>query len=395
VSEPVSKFPRSQAAIAGIGSTEFSRESGVSVFTLATRAIKAAVADAGLTVGDIDGLATFGANDSVAPNVLAQALGVQSMSWYVDQFYGGSVAMSVLGQAALAVSAGIADCVVCYRALNGRSEMRLNGSALSSASAGRLPWDIAAKLPTGVIAPAQEIAFAARSHMERFGTTSEDLGRIALLSRNHALDNERAMMRTPMTMDEYLASRWIVEPFRKFDCCLETDGAVAVVVVSTERAKDLPHRPVTIRGAAWGGGVNVVNNGHTDLSESPAKLIAPRLYSSAGLGPADIDFAELYDCFTYTVLSQIEGYGFAQPGGVPDKLVDGEFDRDGGALPINTHGGLMSEGYIHGMNHVYEAVEQIRGDAGIRQLEKHDVALVTGQLGYVSGYSSAAVLVGA
>ena len=388
----VSKFPRSQSAIVGIGCTEFSKESGVSVFTLATRAIKAAVEDAGLKVSDVDGLATFGANDSVAPNVLAQALGMQSMSWYVDQFYGGSVSMSVLGQAALAVSAGVADCVVVYRALNGRSEMRLNGSAMSTA---RLPWDIANKLPTGIIAPAQEIALAARSHMERFGTTSEDFGRIALLSRTHALDNERAMMRKPITMDDYLASRWIADPFRKLDCCLETDGAVAVVVVTTERAKDLPHRAVTIRGAAWGGGINVVNNGHTDLSESPAKLIAPRVYAAAGLSPKDIDFAELYDCFTYTVLSQIEGYGFAEPGGVPDMLRDGKFDRQGGVVPVNTHGGLMSEGYIHGMNHVYEAVQQIRGDAGHRQVAAHDVALVTGQLGYVSGYSSAAVLVGA
>jgi acetyl-CoA acetyltransferase len=386
------RFPRSQAAIAGIGCTEFSRDSGVSVFTLATRAIKSAVEDAGLKLSDIDGLATFGTNDSVAPNVLAQALGVQSMSWYVDQFYGGSVSLSILGQAALAVSAGVADCVVCYRALNGRSEMRLNGSAMSVA---RPPWDIAAKLPAGIIAPAQEIALAARSHMERFGTTSEDLGRIALLSRHNALNNERAMMREPLTMDDYLASRWIVDPFRKFDCCLETDGAVAVVVVGAERASDLPHRPVTIRGAAWGGGINVVNNGHRDLSESPAMLIAPRLYAAAGLGPDDIEFAELYDCFTYTVLSQIEGYGFAKPGGVPEMMHDGHFNRQGGSLPINTHGGLMSEGYLHGMNHIYEAVEQIRGDAGDRQVSRHDVALVTGQLGYVSGYSSAAVLMGA
>ena len=392
VTVAASRFPRSQAAIAGIGCTEFSRDSGVSVFTLATRAIKAAVEDAGLRLRDIDGLATFGANDSVAPNVLAQALGMQSMSWYLDQFYGGSVSMSVVGQAALAVSAGVAECVVCYRALNGRSEMRLNGSAMSLA---RPPWDMAAKLPAGIIAPAQEIALAARSHMERFGTTSEDLGRIAILSRRHAVDNERAMMRQPMTMDDYLASRWIVDPFRKFDCCLETDGAVAVVVVGTERAKDLPHRPVTIRGAAWGGGVNVVNNGHREWSDSPANFIAPRLYAAAGLAPGDIDFAELYDCFTYTVLSQIEGYGFAEPGGVPDMLTDGRFDRHGGSLPVNTHGGLMSEGYLHGMNHVYEAVQQIRGDAGDRQVARHDIALVTGQLGYVSGYSSAAVLVGA
>jgi acetyl-CoA acetyltransferase len=141
--------------------------------------------------------------------------------------------------------------------------------------------------------------------------------------------------------------------------------------------------------------VNIVNNGHTDLSESPARLIAPRLFAAAGLGPPDIDFAELYDCFTYNVLSQIEGYGFAEPGSVPDLLRDGAFDRSTGRLPLNTHGGLLSEGYIHGMNHVYEAVKQIRGAAGSRQVDRHDVALVTGQLGYVSGYSSAAVLVGA
>jgi acetyl-CoA acetyltransferase len=343
-------------------------------------------------MSDVDGLATFGVNDSIAPNVLAPALGIPSLNYYVDQWYGGSVSLSTLGQATLAVSAGVADCVVCYRAINGRSEMRLNGSASVAA---RQPWDMAVKASAGILAPAQEIALAARSHMERYGTTSEDLGRIALLSRNNALDNARAMMRTPMTMDDYLQSRWIVDPFRKFDCCLETDGAVAVVVVSAERAKDLPHRPVLIGGAAWGGGVNVVNNGHEDLSQSPARLIAPRLYEAAGVSPSDIEFAELYDCFTFTVLSQIEGYGFAEAGGVPDMLADGAFNRSGGTLPINTHGGLLSEGYLHGMNHVYEAVQQIRGDAGPRQIDRHDVGLVTGQLGYVSGYSSAAVLVGA
>ena len=141
--------------------------------------------------------------------------------------------------------------------------------------------------------------------------------------------------------------------------------------------------------------ITVVNNGHTNLTDSPAVPIAERLYAAAGLGPADIELAELYDCFTYNVLSQIEGYGFAEPGGVPAMLQSGAFDRATGSLPLNTHGGLLSEGYIHGLNHVYEAVEQIRGDAGARQVDRHDVALVTGQLGYVSGYSSAAVLVGA
>jgi acetyl-CoA acetyltransferase len=388
-----SRFPRGEVAIVGIGCTEFSKDSGVGVFTLAARAVKDAVADAGLEVGDIDGLCTYGVNDSIPPNVLAQALGIQSLSFYVDQFYGGSVSLTMVGQATLALAAGVADCVVVYRALNGRSGARLNGSG--GGGGGRLPWDMQFKVSAGLMAPSQEIAMAARAHMEKYGTTSEDFGRIAVLSRTNALDNERAMMRKPMTLADHQASRWIVEPFHMFDCCLETDGAVAVVLVRADRAKDLPHRPVLVQGAAWGGGITVVNNGHDDLTRSPAVPIAERVYGAAGLGPGDMDFAELYDCFTYNVLSQIEGYGFAEPGGVPGLLVDGAFDRATGTLPLNTHGGLLSEGYLHGMNHVYEAVEQIRGDAGHRQVERHDVALVTGQLGYVSGYSSAAVLAGA
>jgi acetyl-CoA acetyltransferase len=391
MSDP-SRFPRGQAALVGIGCTEFSNDSGVGVFTLAARAVKAAVADAGLELSDVDGLCTFGVNDSIPPNILGQALGIKSLSFFLDQFYGGSVSLTMVGQAAMAVSAGIADCVVVYRALNGRSVVRMNGS---SERAGRQPWDTQFKYSAGYIAPSQEIAMAARAHMLKYGTTSEDLGRIAIMNRTHALDNERAMMRTPMTMDDYLESRWIVEPFRKYDCCLETDGAVAVVVVRADRAKDLPHRPVLVQGAAWGGGITLVNNGYADITESPAKPIAKRLYAAAGLGADDVQFAELYDCFTYNVLSQIEGYGFAEPGTVGARLAEGDFDRGVGRLPINTHGGLMSEGYIHGMNAVYEAVQQIRGEAEHRQVAHHDVALVTGQLGYVSGYSSAAVLVGA
>jgi acetyl-CoA acetyltransferase len=386
------RFPRGQSAIVGIGCTEYSRDSGVSVFSLAAEAIKHAVADAGLTIGDIDGLVTFGPNDSIPPSTLAQGLGIKSMSFFLDHFLGGSVSISTVGQAALAVSAGVADCVVVYRSLNGRSELRMNGSG---APRMRQPWDMPYKINSGYIAPSQEIAMAARAHMLRYGTTSEDLGRIAMLSRTNALDNPRAMMHEPMTMDDYLESRWIVDPFRKYDCCLETDGAAAVVLVAADRAKDLPHRPVLVQGAAWGGGITIVNNGFDDIAESPAMPLGERLFASAEMGPDDIDFAELYDCFTYSVLSQLEGYGFAEPGEVPAMLADGAFDRDGGRLPVNTHGGLLSEAYIHGINHVYEAVEQIRGDAGVRQVDRHDVALVTGQLGYVSGYSSAIILKGA
>lgn len=363
----------------------------MSTLGLAARAIKTAVGDAGLELHDIDGLATFGPGDSVPPNVLAQSLGIESMSYFVDQNFGGSVSMSVIGSAALAVSAGVADCVVCYRALNGRSEQRMNASGAGQ----KQPWDVQYKMSTAYIVPAQEMAMAGRAHMERYGTTSEDFGRLAVLCRTNAVDNERAMMRTPISMDDYLASPWITEPFRLLDCCLETDGAVALVIVAADRAKDSPHRPVMLQGAAWGSGVSLYNNGVTDLAVSPAKQIAQRLYNAAGVGPGEIDFAELYDCFTYTLLAQIEGYGFAEDGGVPDKLQEGHFNRQGGSLPINTHGGLLSEGYLHGFNHVYEAVEQIRGEAGKRQVDRHDLALVAGQLGYISAYSSALILAGA
>jgi acetyl-CoA acetyltransferase len=315
------------------------------------------------------------------------------MSYYVDQYLGGSVSMSIIGQAAMAVSAGLADCVVAYRALNGRSEQRKNGSTVGAGS--KMPWDIPFKLSPGAVSPAQEFGMIARTHMEKYGTTNEDFGRLAVMSRNHAVDNERAMMRQPITLDDYLSSPWIADPFRKLDCCLESDGAAAVVIVSAERAKDLPHRAALIQGAAWGGGVNIVNNGVVDLSETPALVISKRLYGNSGMGAKDIDFAELYDCFTYTLLSQIEGYGLAEIGGVPDKVFDGAYDRATGSTPVNTHGGLLSEAYIHGMNHLYEAVQQIRGDAGHRQVAKHDVALVTGQVGYLSGYSSAIMLAGA
>jgi acetyl-CoA acetyltransferase len=388
-----SRFPRSQAAIVGIGRTEYSKNSGVSQMALAAAAVKAAVADAGLTVRDVDGLATFGLNDSTNnPNILAQALGIQDMHWYMEHNWGGSVAMTGIAQAALAVSAGIADCVVCYRALNGRS-----GGGMRSMKPGQgvTTWDAQYKAGSGYIAPAQEVAMAARAHMVKYGTTEEDFGRIAVLCRTNAVDNERAIMRSPLTLDDYFESRWIAEPFRILDCCLESDGAAAVVVVSAERAKDLPHRAAFVRGAAWGGGKNLVNNHHTDFAESPGKGIAQRVYANAGLGPEDMDFAELYDCFTFTTMSQLEGYGFAEPGTVGSMLEAGAFDRHGGQLPFNTHGGLLSEAYVHAINHVYEAVEQMRGDAEHRQVAKHDVALVTGQLGYLSAYSSAIVLEGA
>ena len=378
---------RDQVAIAGIGCTEFSKNSGVSTLTLGTRSILAALDDAGVSPNELDGLATFRVGDSVLPAILAQALGIKDLKYYVDQFGGGSVSHSIVGQAALAVYAGIADYVVCYRALNARSEFRMGGTGRPLVDAVETQY----QAPYGYFTPPQQYAMAARTHMERYGTTEAQLGQIAVTQRRHAVDNERALMREPITLDDYFAARWVVEPFRLFDCCLETDAAVAVLVTSAERARDLKQTPVLISGATWGSGRTLYSNEQPDLTRTSAADVAPRLFEMAGVSASDIDVAQLYDCFTYSVLVQLEDYGFCQKGeGGP--FVESGATALGGSLPVNTHGGFLSEGYVHGLNHVYEAVSQLRGDAGARQVEGAEVALSTAQAGYISGNTSALVL---
>ncbi|MCE2391751.1 MAG: acetyl-CoA acetyltransferase, partial [Proteobacteria bacterium] len=174
------------------------------------------------------------------------------------------------------------------------------------------------------------------------------------------------------------------------DCCLETDGAVAVLVTSAERARDLRRVPVLIRGAAWGSGLTLYAP-QDDPTRTSAADLAPRLFAQAGVEPADIDVAELYDCFTYSVIVQLEDYGFCAKGEGGAYAASGALER-GGELPVNTHGGFLSEGYVHGLNHVCEAVSQLRGDAGERQVPGPEIALSTGQPGYVAGNTSALVL---
>jgi acetyl-CoA acetyltransferase len=378
---------RDRVAIAGIGMTELSKDSGVSTLTLGCRAILAAVEDAGLRPEEVDGIATHRVGDSVLPAVLAQALGIRDLRWYADQFGGGSTSCSIVGQAALAVHAGLADAVVCYRAINARSEFRMGGIGRPLVDAVETQY----QAPYGYFAPPQQFAMAARQHMLRYGTTQEQLGAVAVAQRAHAAGNDRALLREPITMGDYLASRWVVEPFRLLDCCLETDGAVAVVLTSAERARDLRRRPVLIRSAAWGSGFTLYSNQQPDLTVTPAAAMAQRLWSLAGLGPSDVDVAELYDCFTYTVVVQLEDYGFCRKGEGGDFVASGA-TRLGSSLPVNTHGGFLSEGYVHGLNHVFEAVSQLRGDAGARQVAGAEVALCTAQPGYVSGNTSALVL---
>lgn len=364
---------RDRAAIVGVGYTPFSKDSGVSTLALALRAISAACEDAGLTVHDLDGLSTHRVGDSVQAAVVGQALGLRDVRFLSDQFGGGSMSHATLGQAAMAVASGVAETVVCWRAINARSEYRMGGT-------GRPPPDVVEfqyQVPYGYATPPQQFAVMARAYLDRFGLGREAFGQVAVRQRRYAATNERALMRTPITIDDYLAARWIVEPLGLLDCCLETDAAVALVVTTPERARDLRHPPALISGAVWGGGHTLFSNHRADFTTSAAAESSARLWSMAGVGPADVDVACLYDAFTPLVLVQLEDYGFCAKGEAAEWYAQT-------SLPINPHGGHLSEGYVHGLNHAAAAVGALRQGAS--------VALSTGQPGYVAGSTSAVVL---
>ena len=367
---------RDKYSIAGIGWTQFSKNSGRTVRSLASEACLKAVDDAGLTVGDIDGFVSFNFNDSAPAIAVATEIGVPLAGYAVDFQSGGNAANLIILSAVAAIEAGLAKNVLCYRAMNGRSGFRLGGGR-DLAAHGITQYTA----PFGWITYPQAMAMWCRRHMIEYGTTSEQLGEIAVQFRANALHNERAMQRAPITMEDYYASRMIVDPFHMLDICLETDGACAVLVTSSERADDMKQKPVRIMGGAYGGGPNQGEDlfdaiRWPDHSHNYAKYIAADLWKSAGIGPQDIDIAQIYDCFTYSIIMQLEGLGFCKEGeGGP--FIQGGRIAPTGALPLNTAGGLLSEGYIHGLNHVVEAVQQLRGDAGIRQIEGIETCLTT------------------
>jgi len=387
VSTPAAPPFRDRTAIVGVGYTEFSKDSGVSTLTLALRAVMAALEDAGLSADDVDGVACHRVGDSAQAVLVAQSLGITDLRFHLDLFGGGSVSHQVVASAAMAVATGMAETVVCWRAINARSQFRMGGTGRAAPDTIEFQYQV----PYGYATPPQQYAMQARAFMKEYGVTAEDLGRVAITQRNYALQSPRAMMRTPLTMDDYLASRWIVEPLRLYDCCLETDAAVALVVTTTERARELARPPVLISAAAYGSGHTLYSNHRGDIATSAAADLAPRLYAMAGIGPAEVDVAEIYDAFTPLVLTQLQDYGLCPRGEAAAFVADGQ-TAPGGRLPVNTHGGHLSEGYVHGLNHVAEAVSQLRGDAGARQVPDAEVALSTAQPGYVAGTTSALLL---
>ena len=377
MSHPLSR----RAAIAGIGQTEFSKESGRTELQLACEAVKAALDDAGLTPADVDGLVTFTLDNNEEMEV-GRSLGIDEVRLFSRIPYGGGASAATVLQAAMAVATGVAEVVVVYRAFNERSGMRFGtvGGELTTMP----PW-LSWYAPFGLLTPASWVAIHARRYMDTYGVTNEDFGRIAVVDRTHAATNPDAwFFERPITIEDHQASRWVVEPvLRLLDCCQESDGGVALVVTSTERARDLRQPPAVIEAAAQGATHDsemMTSYYRDDITRLPEmRLVGTQLWEQSGLRPEDISTAFLYDHFTPFVLMQLEDLGFCGPGEAKDFATVERLSL-GGDLPINTSGGLLGEAYIHGMNGITECVRQLRGTS-CNQVDDVQHVLVTAGTG--------------
>lgn len=382
---------RDRCAIVGAGRTDYSSRSGRSVLSLATQASLAAIADAGLEPNDVDGIVRCDF-DVVAHNDLAHALNLPNLSYWGASGPGGSAPSGMMAQAVGAILSGQATTVLVYRSMNGRSGFRLGKGRLQG-QAGAIGGNGSYEeffVPYGLVSPGQMWAMLAQRHMHTYGTTQEQLGHIAITCRERANANPNAQMATRgLSLDDYLSSPIISTPLRLPDYCLETDGACAVVVTSAARSVDTDKPPVLIRAIAQGA-VQGMQPGlaspalmREDPLSLPSVTVAKRLYQRAGMGPEDIDVAQFYDCFTITVLVQLEDYGFCQPGEGGPFAASGAIGK-GGSLPINTSGGNLSDGYIHGMSHIVEGVLQMRGES-TSQVPDAETCLVTSGLPIITG----------
>jgi acetyl-CoA acetyltransferase len=373
-----------KAAVAGIGATEFSKDSGRSEMRLACEAVAAAIEDAGLQPSDVDGMVTYTADTN--PEIeIARSIGIGELTFFSRIHHGGGAACGTVQQAVLAVATGVADVVVCYRAFNERSGNRFGAGVqgrapIANAEMAHFSW----YAPFGLLTPAQWVAMFGQRYLHEYGATSEDFGRVSVADRKHAATNPKAWFyEQPITLEDHQNSRWIVEPLHLLDCCQESDGAQALVVTSVERARVLPHRPAVIRAAAQGAGVDqhkMTSDYRDSIVGLPEMgLCARQLYESTGLGPDSFQTAVLYDHFTPFVLCQLEEFGFCKPGEAKDFVKDGRIEL-GGDLPINTHGGQLGEAYIHGMNGIAEGVRQVRGTS-VNQVPDVEHVLVTAGTG--------------
>ncbi|MCU1388833.1 MAG: Acetyl-CoA acetyltransferase [Ilumatobacteraceae bacterium] len=364
-----------RAAITGVGYTDLSKRSGRSVLALATEACSVAIADAGLTHADVDGVSSFMVmHDSVHSQAVSTALALPTLRYSLDVDLGGEAPCHLVTQAAAAVTTGQARHVVVFRALNGRSGPRVGTMQFHGMGA-------QFRYPIGYDAYLMYCGMWAQRFLHETGQTELDLGAVAVSQRAYAQANERAYRREPLDLESYLASPIVVDPYRSSDCTVEVDGACAVVVSSLDAARDLPNPPAVIAAGAYRAGARhgLDIGDHLlwdDYTRNYTSILRDELFAAAGLVPGDVQFAEIYDCFTSTVLMGLEGLGLADRGG-SGELVRSGATGAGGRLPVNTHGGLLAEGYLHGMNTVAEAALQVQGRAGHRQVPQHDVCAVT------------------
>ena len=375
----------SGACIVGIGQSEYTRWGGIadrSQFQITAEAILAALDDAGLTPLDVDGFASF-SNDSNDAPLMQVALGVPELRWSSMVWGGGGGgSIAALSHACSAVQSGQASVVIVYRGLcQGQS------GRFGKVGQGRLHGHGNFVDPFGLFAPPQMLALLARRFMHLYPITHEHMAEVVLNARANANRNPKAVMyERSLSREAYFAGRWIAEPLRLFDCCLETDGACAVVVTNRNRAHDLRAQPVDIlsvghgSGPGWGSGpLGSHNMPEDDYPSTNSRRLALRLFSEAGLRPDDIDVAQFYDHFSPLVLMALEDYGFCGRGESGNFVAAGAIRRDG-QLPINTAGGLLSEAYVHGLNLLIEGVRQMRGES-TTQIAGASTCLVTGGLG--------------
>jgi acetyl-CoA acetyltransferase len=365
---------RDKGAITGVGETSYSRNSGQSVVALQMQASLTAIADAGLAPKDIDGIIAYATSGVVAEDFITN-FGIPDLRFSATTPLGGASCIAALQCALAAITAGICRHVLIPLGRNGASEGRIT-SRVRQMPQFRAVSEF--EMPVGALAPAQLYAPMARRHMELYGTTSRQLGEIAVTTRRHAGLHGNAMMTAPITLDDHQHSRMIADPLRLLDCSLESDGAAAIVVSGAERARDLEKRPVYVSGIAEGhpDSPSTITQ-RSDLTTLGTAKAAPRAFGMAGVTPADIDVAEIYDCFTYIVLCQLEDLGFCAKG-EGGAFVEGGALGLGGRLPVNTHGGLLSQAHVAGLNHIVELVRQLRGEGGATQVPDAEVGLVTG-----------------
>ncbi len=377
---------RGRACIVGIGRSAYGKRGTLAhegTLRLALQAIHDACADAGVDPTEIDGFSSY-SDDASHPSMLQMALGTPRVRYAGMVWGGGGAGMGgAFANAAMAVATGVAECLVVLRSIS-QGDLRF-GRSLAGLQ-GNLPVPFGYALPFGLMSPAQMFALPARRHMEVYGTTVEHFAEVSVNARRNGARNPDAIFNTEITVEDHHASRMIADPLRLFDICMESDGAAAVILTTPERARDLRATPVPVLGASVAGGYRWgegMLSGHNmpedDYPSAGQQAAADEVYRQAGVGPDDVDVAMIYDHFTPLVLMGLEDFGFCKRGESGPFAAEGNIRREG-TLPVNTHGGNLSEVYLHGMTHVLEAVRQLRGTS-CNQIAGAEVALVVAGAG--------------